>query len=181
MAVRSIERETFYQVIDEYVLFYLSWIMKFKRKFKVIPKSLRYWEQQYKTPAYNSWCGHAFELICLKHIDKIISALGIENLIEGIGPWRFSAKGGKEPGAQIDLLLNRSDGCVDICEIKYNSAVFVIDKEYAENLRRKLSVVEDKFKKPAQITFITLKGVKQNIYSQELIANTITLDDLFVM
>jgi len=173
-----VERETFCRVIDEYVLFYLTWIKRFKQQFKIIPESGHYWAQQYKTQRYNVWCGYAFELICLKHIDKIIAALKIEHLIEGIGPWRFIAKDKKEYGVQIDLLLNRTDGFINICEIKYNTTPFSIDKAYAENLKRKITVVESKLKKQAQITFITVTGLKENTYSKALVANTITVDDL---
>ena len=172
-------RETYYRAIDEYVLFYFRWIEKFKKQFKFIPESIRYWEQQYKTQPYHIWRGYVFELICLKNVSKIISILGLENLIEGIGPWRFVAKQKEGNGAQVDLLLNRADGFIMICEIKASNTEFVIDNGYAKNLERKISIVESELKKKAIIVFITMKGLKKNQYSNRLVANTITLDDLF--
>ncbi len=65
----------------------------------------------------------------MKHVDRIIKSLGIANLAEEIGSWRFiPEKGSKERGAQIDLLIDRTDNCINICEIKFSGNRFSIDK-----------------------------------------------------
>lgn len=77
------------------------------------------------------------------------------------------------------MLLDRDDDAITICEIKHSSAHFVIDKSYAKNLMNKLEVFE---KQPKQVflVFISTFGVKKNTWAEELINDTVTLEDLFI-
>lgn len=90
-------------------------------------------------------------------------------------------KSSEENGAQIDLLFDRSDGAVNICEIKYCSKPYEIDKQYASNLAKKCRVYEKITKDQRQIflSIITSNRLKKNIYSEELIASEVKLEDFF--
>ncbi len=79
------------------------------------------WLRESSGRRYESWCGYAFESICFKHADAIRAAIGIADVQTQLASWRYAAKpGSDEEGAQIDLLIDRADRCINICEIKYS-------------------------------------------------------------
>ncbi len=172
------EKGMYYKLIDEYSLFYLSWIEKTKRGRLV----KNYWQTQINTGAYHAWSGYAFEAVCDKHLNQICKALNISDGSMGYS-WRYTApKKSNETGCQIDLLFNRPDNLITICEIKFNGAPFIIDKSYAMNLQNKREIYQKQTKasKAIEIAFITNNGLKKTMYSEELVANVMKLDDFFV-
>jgi AAA+ ATPase superfamily predicted ATPase len=174
-------REHFYRVIDEFSLFHLQWIEPFLLNQLQVGVS-GYWENLVKTPAVSSWSGLAYEAVCLKHISEIRKSLGIEQIACKIGNWELRAKkGSDEEGVQIDLLFDRSDGVITICEIKYSENLFSIDKAYAKKLMQKCDTFEKHFGKGKQIflAFITTMGLAPSIWSNELVQQEVTLADLF--
>ena len=176
-----VKRGHYYRITDEYTLFYLNWIEPIEDSIRHQSKSRGYWDEQSKSAAWKSWSGYAFEAICYKHIEKIRVGLNIP-VTANIGTWRYSPKKGSEDrGAQIDLLFDRDDGVVTICEIKYSDVLFEIDKQYANNLLNKVDVFkkQSKIDKQIFIALVTSSGVKQNMYSEELISNQVTLTNLF--
>jgi len=178
----NINRGVFYKVSDEYVLFYLRWILPAKNKLKHLKGAVHYWENMVKTPAYNTWLGLAFETICYRHLDEIIKILRIKDKVVGVGNWRYTPKqNSKEKGVQIDLIIDRSDDCINICEIKSSQDSFVITKSYAEKLQNKINVFKKKIgtTKEILLTFITLNGLITNKYSTELVNHHIKFSDLF--
>lgn len=175
-------RGVFYKAIDEYVLFYLRWILPAKSKLKHLKSGVHYWENMVKTPAYHSWFGLAFEALCYRHLDEILKALCIKDKVIGVGSWRYVPKpGSAERGAQIDLVIDRSDDCINICEIKSSNNSFAINKEFAGNLENKIQVFKERTKTTKQIfiTLISANGIKPTMYSKKLISSVVTLDDLF--
>ena len=133
-----------------------------------------------QTQPWKIWAGHAFEAVCLKHINQICNALGIGAISKEIGSWRYFPSNG-ETGTQIDLLVDRADGIINICEIKHYNKPFVIDKSYAAQLKYKIETFREQTKTNKQLflTLITTHGLSQNNYAKELISNSITLQDLF--
>jgi AAA+ ATPase superfamily predicted ATPase len=169
---------TYYRVIDEYTLFYLNWVQPVRRKLH--RDSTNYWQSKSQTQPWKIWAGHAFEAVCLKHINQICNALGIGAISKEIGSWRYFPSNG-ETGTQIDLLVDRADGIINICEIKHYNKPFVIDKSYAAQLKYKIETFREQTKTNKQLflTLITTHGLSQNNYAKELISNSITLQDLF--
>lgn len=172
----------FYRILDEYTYFYLQWIEPYSASADFIEEKIGYWEKVSQTPLWYNWTGYAFESVCFKHVDKIRRALGIDKIISKVGSWRYipgSSSLGK--GAQIDLLFDRADRVITICEIKSSFGKFSIDKAYAENLRNKIFTYRNqtKTKKQIFIAMITMHGLVKNEYSEELVSNEITLKDLF--
>ncbi len=167
-------REVIYRLSDEYSLFYL----KFMHNSRTTGAGA--WLRLSEGASWKSWSGIAFEAICLKHIAQIKSSLGIAGVLTEETAWR-PAPGKEGKGAQIDLLIGRTDHCINVCEMKYSQAEFTIDKGYASELQHKLNTFRErvKTKKTLFLTMITTYGVKQNIYYTGLVQNELTADALF--
>jgi uncharacterized protein len=171
----------FYRVSDEYCHFYLRWIEPIKDLVK-LDSRLSYWQSKIHSAEYNSWSGYAFENLCYKHIAQIRVGLGIDSGSLP-SPWRYVPKtGAEERGAQIDLLFDRGDEAITLCEIKYADSEFIITKAYAENLKQKVAVFrqQTRTKKQLFLSIISSNGLKKNAYSEELITKIIDLKDLFL-
>ncbi len=171
----------FYRILDEYTYFYLKWIEPISQSVDLLGEA-SYWGKISHTPNWYNWTGYVFESVCFKHVDKIRRALGIDKIISKVGSWRYvSGLSDEGKGAQIDLLFDRADRVVTICEIKSGFGKFSINKAYAENLRNKIAVYKNQIntKKQIFIAMITTHGLDKNEYSEELVSNEITLKDLF--
>lgn len=171
----------YYRVIDPYCLFYFHWIEPVKDILSERGLTKNYWEKMQKNPAFHSWSGYAFEEVCYQHIFEISKSLELDSSAIPYS-WRKSVKkGSEESGAQIDLLFDRDDDSITICEIKYTSQEFLIDKQYAQNLRNKIDFFKKttKTKKQIFLSLISANGIKNNIYSEDMVASVITMDHLF--
>jgi len=164
------KRDHFYKVIDEYTIFYLKWIAEIGEE-KMIPKGGDYWPKVVNSPSWYSWAGYAFESICYKHVDKIISSLGLSGIGCFVSHWRYhiSSSDMQENGAEIDLLLDRDDKAITLCEIKYTSSPFVIDV-FSE---------QTKTSKQLFLAIISANGLKENVWSEEIVNGIASLDDFF--
>jgi len=170
--------DSLYRLMDEYSLFYLQWIKKLGRR----SPGKGYWLKKQNGSSWRVWAGYAFENICLKHVLQLKEALGISGVHTEESPWRHtSSKGSGIPGAQIDLLIDRADQTINICEMKFSKNEFTIDNHCAENLRRKIDVFrkETKTRKNIFLTMVTSLGVKDNAYAKELVNNSLNLENLF--
>ncbi len=173
------KRGEYYKVIDEFCLFYLHWVEPNKDE-----KFLNdFWIKQSQRPAYYAWSGYAFEAVCLKHIHQIVRALNIPTSTT-VGSWRYiPPKKSAENGAQVDLVIDRTDDALTLCEIKYTEQPFAIDKREAERLR----YIVDLFKKKTDthkqifISLVSAHGLKKTVYSEDMIASVATLKDLFLI
>ncbi len=163
-----------YCISDFYTLFYL----------KFIEHSVKYevgeWTNRIDEPSVNAWAGISFEQICLMHTQQLKKALKIEGISSKSSTW--SQKGtAKSKGTQIDLVIDRRDRIINLCEIKYSINSFIITKSYDEILRNKLRIFKEntKTRKSVFLTLISTFGLVSNEYSRSIIQNEITMDDLF--
>ncbi len=169
----------FYKIIDEYSLFYFQWIEP-HRKYIERGEERGYWRNIQQSPGWHAWSGCAFEAVCNKHVPLIREALHLT--MAHASQWRYMPKKGvKEKGAQIDLLFDREDSSITLCEIKYTKEPFVIDKSYAQTIMHKIDVFRKhtKTKKNLFFAIISAHGIKQTMYSEELISGVVTIEDLF--
>lgn len=173
-------RDSLYRLVDEYSLFYLTWIRKAPQT-ALGSESGGHWLQQCVQPAWRAWAGFAFEAICLKHLRQIKMGLGIGGISATGSGWHARAESPEEKGAQIDLLIDRADNCISLCEMKFSDTEFVISKAYADTLRNKREVFRNRTltRKNLFITMITTHGVRENRYFTELIDAQLTMDVLF--
>lgn len=171
------------RLIDEYTFFYLSWIEKAKASIlRSTGLNPNYWNKMCKTPSWYDWSGHAFENICLTHINEIKTALGIAGVATEESHWQyFPTKKDVERGVEIDLLIDRADDCINICEIKFCNNEFQIERDYAQQLERKKDVFQKitGTKKTIFMTMITPFGVVKNEHYIGLIDQQLTMDALF--
>lgn len=168
------KKDMLYRLTDEYSLFYIHFIQKRKRNIRGA------WQALSQTSIFTSWSGYAFESICLKHLTPIKKALEINGIYAE--PSSFLFQGNDVlPGTQIDLLIDRNDYVINLCEIKFYRTPFTLTKSYTAQLRNKIAVFSEvsKTKKQIFLTLITTFGVMENKYSQEIIDNSLTMDVLF--
>ncbi len=167
-------KDKLYRLKDYYMLFYLKYIKNTK------PSNNRVWEKLSTTRSYDSWAGLAFENVCIDHIDEIKSALRIDGIISYEGAWH-STGNDEMKGAQIDLLIDRADGVINLCEIKFVNSQYTITAKYADELRHKSASFRHftKTRKALFITMITMHGLTQNKYSNELVQSSMKVDMFF--
>ena len=129
-------------------------------------------------PKRVAWMGYAFEQVCMLHIPQIKKALGISGMLTEASSWMGSD--GVEKG-QIDLVIDRRDRVVNLCEMKFSTGPFDITKAYSEKLRNRMSLFRSvtKTTKSLANTFVTTYGVKNGKYSG-IVSSQATMDDLFV-
>jgi len=164
------ERNSIFQLTDFFSLFYFKFIKKYGTSDK------EFWSLQLNSSVHNAWAGYAFEQLCLSHINKIEQDLGISGIQTSVSCWQSQKS---ENGAQIDLVINRADNIINICEIKFWNTKFNITKKYHEELLNKMQVFADetKTKKAIHLVMVTTYGLVQNEYSS-IAQKEITMDDL---
>lgn len=167
----KVKKEALYQLVDFFTLFYFRFILKNRYKDE------HFWTSSQGSSVHRAWSGYAFEMLCLCHIRQIKKALGISGIQSLVSSWRSEIS---EEGAQIDLVIDRKDQTVNLCEMKYSITEFAIDKKYDAILRNKQAafLAETKTRKSLQLTFVTTYGVKPNAYSSR-VQSEVLLEDLF--
>jgi uncharacterized protein len=166
------KRGALYRLVDEYSIFYHKFIAPNPK----IEKGI--WQTIAQSQAYKIWNGYAFETLCLKHIDSIKKVLGIQNVYTQIGFYRWV--GDKyNKGFQVDVVIDRNDGCINLCECKFYDGAFEITKAYAQELEHKKNLFKTltKTKKTIFTTLITNYPIKHNAHSEAVVDVAITLDD----
>ena len=168
------ERDMIYQLTDLYTLYYLRFCRNIEGKDE------HTWSLMINTPAHSAWAGYSFEMVCLHHIPQIKKGLGISGVLSNVCAWSAKAEQGSRDGAQIDLIIDRMDNVVNLCEMKFSRSSFAIDKHYSGKLLERAETFRQSVKtnKALHLTFITTYGLKQNMYSST-VQNELTLDALF--
>ena len=166
-------KEKIYQLIDLFSLFYLNFIHKQNN-------DENFWTNNFRTPRVNTWRGYAFEQVCLWHIPQIKHKLGISGVSTTYSTWRNEDPETKKI-AQIDLVLDRNDNVINLCEMKYSKDEYTITKEYNDTLRTRYATFADRTKtsKTVHTTMITTFGVKNNQYRGN-IQSEVDLNDLLI-
>lgn len=169
--------EALYRLIDEFSLFYNHWMKPLGKK----KPGNSYWLTRHNSPKFKTWSGYSFENICLKHIDELKSALGISAISTIESPWRYIAKDKSGTGTQIDLLIDRADNTINLCEMKFYNAEFTINAKYANELRSKMAVFNEQTRTRKTIfpTLISTFGLKENVHSNSLEILDIKCEALF--
>jgi len=169
-------KDNIYKLTDEYSHFYI----KFIENSRLAGPGT--WSRFSSGASWKSWSGYSFESICMKHTPLIKKALGIENVHTETSVWRCNPQNG-DPGAQIDLLIDRRDQCINVCEMKFSANNFEISKSYAKELESKLNIFHGRTKtrKTIFLTMVTTRGVKNISNYTGLVQNEVTMDALFTV
>ena len=170
---KRLDSTSVYQLIDFYTLFYFKFIEK------NCYQDEHFWTNSVNSPLYNIWCGLSFEMLCLCHLGQIKQALGISGVQTRACSWRSRGdKAGK--GVQIDLLIDRKDETINLCEMKYSSGKFAISLDEERKLQTRLDAfrAETLTRKSVILTLVTVSGVSPNTHSG-IVQSEVTLDQLF--
>ena len=143
-----------YLLTDEFTLFYLKWVRSWENQISDLDG---YWQRQSNTQSFRAWAGYAFETLCIKNIATIKQQLGIAGVTTRISQWH-------ESQAQIDLVIDRADNCINLCEIKFYNTQYSIGAKEAAELRQKKArfLAATGTKKALFSTLITASGVVRN-------------------
>lgn len=162
------ERGTIYQLSDLFSLFHLRYVKGYRGQDE------HHWQNMIDSPSRRAWSGYSFEQLCLHHIRQIKQKLGISGVQSDICAWKGN-------GAQIDLLIDRRDQTINLCEMKFSQSEFEIIKQYDQHLRERAEKFRSmtKTRKALHQTFVTTYGVKKNMYFGN-VQSEVKLDDLFV-
>lgn len=167
------ERNMVYQLTDLFSLFHFRYVKGSS------VQDENFWSLQTDTPQHNTWCGYAFEQVCLHHIPQIKKALGINGIRSGISAWSCRQTD-EHQGAQIDLVIDRRDQVINLCEAKFSNNEYAITADYEKVLRNKVNAfrIETKTRSALHLTMITTYGVAKNTHSS-IVTSEVTMDDLF--
>ena len=167
-------KQAIYQLIDNYTLFYFKFIQQNENNDE------HFWSASIDSAMHRAWSGLAFERLCMVHTQQIKAALGIAGVLSNVYSWRKEADEISD-GAQIDLLIDRKDQVINLCEMKYSLSEYAVDAEYEQKLRNKKSAFIDatNTRKAVHLTMVTTFGIKANAHSG-IVQNEVKLDDLFV-
>jgi uncharacterized protein len=170
----KVKRELLYRLTDEYSLFYLNFMENSTWQ------GNEWWQALSQTARFKTWCGYAFENICLKHLPQIKKALGISGIYAEASAFAHVGTKG-EKGFQIDLVLDRKDHTINLFEFKFYNAVLSLDKSDAAMLRERMETFRQvsKTNKHLFLSFLTTFGVKVNENSLGLVDNNLELSILF--
>lgn len=166
------ERDALFQLTDLFSLFYLKFVKGYHGQ------DANRWSNMLDTPTQNTWRGYAFEQVCLLHIPQIKKALGINGIQSDISSWHYRDE---HQGGQIDMVIDRRDQTINLCEMKYSAGPYEITKAYDEKMiqRRELFRQQTKTRKSLHLTMITTHGLLSNKYSND-IQSEVTMEELFL-
>ena len=169
-----------YRLVDFYTLFYYRFIDGFNAQDE------EWWSHNFQSPAIESWQGLSFELLCLLHLAQVKQKLGISGIATAASSWRYTPPKKKEKdekkekGTQIDLLIDRGDRVINLCEMKFSVKTYYISENYEKTLRDRMSIFQEKTKttKSLVYTFVTTFGVA-NAMGRSIVSSEVMMEDLF--
>jgi len=166
------KRHLCYRLIDPFCWF---WLQQVDGKLR----EEHFWQNHQNQPELNSWRGIAFEEICLLHTYQIKCALGVGQVASNQSNWSISGTDNHE-GHQVDLIINRADRIVNMCEMKFYNDDFEVSSEYAKKIRNRMNTLIDHLSKKSSVqpTLVTSFGIKHGINSG-IFTKVVVLDDLF--
>lgn len=168
-------KDSLYQLIDNFTLFYFQYMKDNKNN------DPHFWSNNIGSALHRTWSGLAFERVCLQHVPQLKAALGISGILSNVYSWCTEADKNKGiDKTQIDLLIDRNDGVINLCEMKFSEQEYAITEEEEMKLRRRRGNFIDatQTKKAVHITMVTPYGLKQNSHSA-IAQNEIKIKNLF--
>jgi uncharacterized protein len=166
-------KNTLYRLSDYYTHFFFSFIAPVKKQ------KIQHWDKMIDQPSHRAWQGFTFEQVCMDHISAIKTSLGISGIDAHHVTWSGTSA---SASAQVDLVIDRRDHVINLCECKFSIGEYVITKAYAEELRKKESVFRavTQTKKAIHTVLITTYGVAESMYKYSTMQREVTMDDLFL-
>ncbi|MBQ8957816.1 MAG: hypothetical protein IJ057_04870 [Bacteroidales bacterium] len=169
--VRVKSNGSIYQLMDFFTSFYLHFVDGKRRK------DPHYWSKTLNTPLQNTWYGLAYERVCLSHIPQILNALHLDSVLTECYSWRSYKS---DDGAQIDLIIDRADDMLNICEVKYSRNEYTLSKAEYKKIGNRVETFcqETATRKGIHVVMITTFGLSENEYS-DIAQNVVNLNDMY--
>lgn len=166
-----------YRLIDFYTLFYYRFVDGFNTQDE------EWWSHNFLSPSVEAWQGYSFEVVCFTHLAQIKKKLGISGISTAASSWRYIPKkeeDGTSKGTQIDLLIDRGDRVINVCEMKFSTKPYRISESYENTLRDRMGIFQERAHTTKTLvnTFITTFGVADGIH-RSIVNNEVLMDDLF--
>jgi hypothetical protein len=167
------KRDALYQLIDPFTLFHLRFL-----KNGSLAQSPHFWSGYVDNGGHRAWAGYAFEQVALAHVGQILRCLQIGGVLSRQYSWRSA---NSKPGVQIDLVIDRNDGVINLCEMKYSRDEFVVDAAYARHLQRRAEAFrrETGTRAALHTTLVTTYGLARNEHSAQMVQSLVTMEGLF--
>lgn len=169
------KKGSLYRLTDNFSLFYLKLMDQ-----KGLNNQKHVFLKLFTDPKFRVWCGYAFENTCFIHYRQIAKALGIASIFHEFSSFQFLGDE-QQKGIQIDLLIDRADGVINLCEIKFANDAYIISDDYKQKLRSRAATFSKvtATRKAIFTTFITTYGLNNAATHLDIIQNVLTLEDLF--
>jgi len=166
--------QAIYQLVDSYTLFYFRFLQDCANA------DSEWWSKHFRSPEVAVWRGLAFERLCLAHVAQIKAALGIAGVSSRVFAWMCRPSGKNDHGAQIDLLIDREDNVINVCEVKFSAGRFDVGEREAFDFESKIERFRQftKTDKSVHLTMITANGLTDNP-NGHCVQSQVTLEDLF--
>ena len=170
---KSSVRNSLHRISDPYTLFYFKFLAGNNSKDE------HWWTNNMHSHSVEAWQGFSFETIGRSHLEQVKRKLGISGVATSTSAWRKLGDG-ECKGTQVDLVIDRADRVINLCEMKFSDAPYVISKEYESKLRERMTIFREdtKTRKSVVTTMVTTYGVQQGIHSA-VVQNEVVMDDLF--
>lgn len=174
MRYKNTVRNMLYRISDPYTLFYFKFLNERNTKDE------HFWTNNLLSRSVAAWQGFSFETICMAHLEQIKKRLGINGIATTVSTWRKTGTG-QEPGTQIDLVIERADRIINLCEMKFSIQPYNITKEYEQTLRNRMAIFQAETHTRCSLatTMITTFGILPGIHTG-IVQSEVTMDDLFV-
>lgn len=156
-------------VTDEYIRFVSRWL----RNSGVSTFSA--FNRIFSSQSYASWQGFDFELTAFKNVHLVSQALGISGI--PVEPFVYY----RDKDVQIDLLLERGDQTITLCEAKSYDSQYEPTEKDVTRFRIRRQAIEELLKtkrRPPQFInycFVVRNGIKRNRYFNEINAEVADL------
>lgn len=164
-----------YRLCDFYTIFYFKYICNNNSRDE------HYWQHHYQDRSVEAWEGFSFEQLCLIHLPHIKYGLGIAGIATESSAWRFVPSADDDRrGAQVDLVIRRSDKMIHLCEMKFSEGPYAIKADYETRLRERRELFMDVtgITRGIVLTMITPRGLKPGSHNTH-IHSEITCKHLF--
>ena len=175
MQYGNVKRDAVYRLVDFYTLFYYRFLEHDDGL------DSQWWTLHMNSASVYAWMGLTFELLCLQHHQQIKKALGIGGVATTVSTWRYLGnKAEASTGAQIDMVLDRADRIIHLCEMKFSKEKYTLTKDYLDKIQKRMWIFQEvtKPRKAVVNTFVTTYGLS-NPQSSHLVHSEVTMDDLF--
>lgn len=169
--------QAYYRLVDHYSLFYINWIAKIKSSGLKIPEE--YWLSKSNSQSFRIWSGYSFEIACFNHISLIQESLGIRGMAVLPSTWRGQ---GQKSQAQIDLVLDRADNIINLCEIKFRKGGLKISNDLRSELLRKQAIFQEltQTKRPVTSVIISSHGFLDNFTPDSAVSGIVSGEDFLL-